>query len=135
MELTPNGVPNISEFGSVKTSEGFKTLSRVSPYHRVKKDGKYPAVILLTGINDTRVDPWHSAKMAARLQASSSSGKPVLLRIDYDAGHGITATTKTQRDAEWADMYSFLLWQAGIPDFQPTLSGRATVESRAFTVK
>jgi prolyl oligopeptidase len=51
-----------------------------------------------------------SAKMAARLQAATASGKPVLLRVDYDAGHGI-GSTKKQRDEELADSYAFLFQQ------------------------
>lgn len=79
---------------------------------------KYPAVLLTTGVNDPRVAPWQAAKMAARLQASTTSGKPVLLRVDYDAGHGM-GSTKTQRDEEQADEVSFLFWQLGNSQFQP----------------
>jgi prolyl oligopeptidase len=119
VELTPNGPPNIPEFGSVKTEEGFKGLYAMSAYHHIKDGAKYPAVLLTTGINDPRVDPWQMAKMAARLQAATTSGKPILLRVDYDAGHGL-GSTKSQRDAQLADEYSFLLWQLGAPDFQPS---------------
>jgi prolyl oligopeptidase len=66
--------------------------------------------MLTTGINDPRVEPWMSGKMAARLQAASSSGKPILLRIDFDAGHGI-GSTKKQRNEELADVYAFLFQQ------------------------
>jgi prolyl oligopeptidase len=78
--------------------------------------------LLETGINDPRVDPWESGKMAANLQAATSSGKPVLLRVDYAAGHGV-GSTETQIQEQWADRFSFLLWQFGAPDFQP-LHGR-----------
>lgn len=111
-EVTPNGVPNIPEFGSVKTEEGFKALLAMDAYHKVKDGVKYPAVLLTTGINDPRVEPWMSAKMAARLQAASASGKPILLRVDYDAGHGF-GSTKKQRNEQNADIYSFLLQQLG----------------------
>ena len=50
--------------------------------------------------------------MAARLQAATSSGKPVLLDLDYDAGHGI-GSTKAQRQRQAADYYAFLFWQTG----------------------
>ena len=56
--------------------------------------------------------------MAAHLQASTNSGKPVLLRVDYDAGHGL-GSTKTQRDEEQADEIAFLFWQLGEPEIQP----------------
>lgn len=118
VETTANGVPNIAEFGSTKTQDGFKALYAMSAYHHVDARAKYPAVLLETGINDPRVDPWQSGKMAASLQAATSSGKPVLLRVDYAAGHGI-GSTETQVQEQWADRFSFLLWQLGAPDFQP----------------
>lgn len=121
IETTPNGVPNIPEFGSVKTETGFKDLYEMSAYAHVKNGTKYPAVLLETGINDPRVEPWQSAKMAARLQAATTSGKPVLLRVDYEAGHGI-GSTKKQREEQTADGWSFLLWQFGLPGFQPPAS-------------
>ncbi len=89
--------------------------------HAVKDDVRYPAVLLMHGANDPRVEVWHSAKMAARLQAAGerlAGGNPVLLRLDYDAGHGV-GSSRRQRDAELADIYSFLLWQFGDPEFQP----------------
>lgn len=118
IELSPNGPPNIPEFGSVKTEQGFKDLYAMSAYHHVEDGTPYPAVLLTTGIHDPRVDSWQMAKMAARLQAATRSGKPVLLRVDYDAGHGI-GSTKTQSIDETADEWSFLLWQFGVAGFQP----------------
>ena len=117
-EFSANGVPNIPEFGTVKTEEGFKALYAMSPYHWVKDGVKYPAVLLTTGINDPRVDAYQAAKMAARLQAASTSGKPVLMRIDYEAGHGF-GTTKKQAYAERADTFAFLFREAGVKPFAP----------------
>lgn len=109
-ELTANGVANIPELGSVKTEEGFRSLLAMDGYHKIKNGVKYPAVLLTTGINDPRVEPWLSAKMAARLQAATSSGKPVLLRVNYDGGHGLV-TGKQQRNEEQADIFAFLFEQ------------------------
>jgi prolyl oligopeptidase len=117
-ELTPSGPANIPEFGSARTPEGAEALRVISAYHQVKDCAPYPAVLLTAGINDPRVEPWQPGKMAARLQAASGSGKPVLLRVDYESGHGI-GTSRAQRDEELADVYSFLLWQFGDPQFQP----------------
>jgi len=117
-EFTPNGPPNIPEFGTVKEADGFKALYEMSPYHHIKDGTKYPAVMVTTGWNDPRVVSWEPGKMAARLQAATASGKPVLLRVDYDAGHGI-GSTKTQREEELADEWSFAFWQFGMPEFQP----------------
>jgi prolyl oligopeptidase len=116
METTTNGVPNIPEFGTVKTSDGFKGLYEMSTYAHVVDGTRYPAVLLAHGINDPRVEPWMSAKMTARLQAATGSGKPVLFRVDYDAGHGI-GSTRRQRQALQADEWAFLLWQMGEEGF------------------
>ncbi|AQG80484.1 hypothetical protein AWR27_14825 [Spirosoma montaniterrae] len=121
-ETTANGVPNIPEFGSVKTEEGFRNLHQMSAYHHVRDSTSYPAVLLATGINDPRVDPWLMAKMTARLQAASNSGRPVMLRVDYQTGHG-PGVTKQQRLATYADAISFLFWQLGHIDFQPPWPG------------
>ncbi len=112
-EFAANGPPNIPEFGSVTTEDGFKGLYEMSAYHQIKDGTRYPAVLVTTGFNDPRVDAWQAAKMAARLQAATVGGKPVLLRIDYDAGHGI-GSTKKQGYEERADTFAFLLWQAGL---------------------
>ena len=109
-ETTTNGVPNIPEFGTVTTLEGFKGLYEMSAYAHVKDGVKYPAVLLTHGINDPRVEPWQSAKYAARMQAASASGRPVLLRIEYDAGHGF-GSTRRQRNEELADTY-YVGWRA-----------------------
>jgi prolyl oligopeptidase len=121
-EFTPNGPPNVPEFGSVKTDAGFKGLLSMSALHHVKDGTKYPSVLLMHGVNDPRVDVWQSAKMAARLQAATAmdaNANPILLRLDYDAGHGV-GSSRLQRDMEMADIYSFLLWRFGDPAFQPT---------------
>ena len=117
-EAFPNGIPNIPEFGSVKSQEGFEDLYRMDSYLHVVDGVAYPAVMLTTGINDPRVASWMPAKMAARLQAATSSNKPVLLYVDYEAGHGIGSTRK-QREEQFTDEEAFLLWQFGDPAFQP----------------
>ncbi|HEX5628805.1 MAG TPA: prolyl oligopeptidase family serine peptidase, partial [Usitatibacteraceae bacterium] len=117
-EFAPNGPANIPEFGSVATPEGFDALRRMSAYHQVKDGTAYPAVLLTTGMNDPRVDPWQAAKMAARLQAASTSGKPVLMRVEWEGGHGQGAS-RAQRVEELADIYAFLLWQFGHDGFVP----------------
>jgi prolyl oligopeptidase len=90
----------------------------MSLYHHIKDQTPYPAVLLTAGINDPRVDPWQPAKMAARLQSATSSGKPVLLRVDYEGGHGVGDTEK-QFQERYADEVSFLLWRFAVPEVQP----------------
>jgi prolyl oligopeptidase len=113
VELDANGQFNVTEFGTVKDPAQFKALYAYSPYHRVTDGGKYPAVLLTTGENDGRVNPSQSRKMAARLQAASVSGHPVLFRSTASAGHGIGSSLK-DRIAEQADIYSFLFQELGI---------------------
>lgn len=117
-ENTPNGPPNIPEFGSVQTQWGFEDLYAMDAYQHVRDGVDYPAVLLTTGWNDPRVASWQPGKMAARLQAATTSGKPVLLRVEYSAGHGM-GSTKLQDEEEAADHWSFLLWQFGVAGFQP----------------
>src|ERR1700690_65730 len=89
VELDPNGAFNTTEFGTVKDPAEFKALYAYSPYHHVVKGTAYPAVLMLTGANDGRVNPMHSRKFAAALQAATSSSHPILLRISKTSGHGI----------------------------------------------
>ncbi len=96
------------EFGSVTTEEGLQGLLIMDCYHRIQDGTPYPAVLLTGGMNDPRVDVWQPAKMAARLQQATTSGRPVLLSIDEQAGHGI-GSTRNQRDEELADKLAFLL--------------------------
>jgi prolyl oligopeptidase len=117
-EFSQNGPPNVPEFGSVTTADGFKGLYAMDSYQHVIDGTKYPAVLLTTGMTDPRVDPWQAAKMTARLQKATASGKPVLLRIDFQAGHGL-GSTRAQRDEEFADIFAFIFWQAGVKEFQP----------------
>ncbi|MGZ5042803.1 MAG: prolyl oligopeptidase family serine peptidase, partial [Usitatibacter sp.] len=116
VELTPNGEFNVTEFGTVKDKAQFDAIYAYSPYHRVKDATAYPAVMFVAGANDGRVDPYNSRKMAARLQAATSSGRPVLLRINAEAGHGqgMPLDARVEQDA---DVYAFLMSQLGMtPD-------------------
>lgn len=117
-ETTMNGPPNIPEFGTVAKADEFRALLAMSTLHHIQDGVKYPAIILTHGINDPRVEPWQSAKAAARFQAATASGRPVLFRVDYHAGHGI-GSTKKQRQEEQADVWSFFLGQFGDAAFQP----------------
>jgi prolyl oligopeptidase len=116
-EYTAGGPANIPEFGTVKNREQFPSMLAMDAYNQVKKGVHYPAVLLTGGANDPRVTVWIPAKMTARLQADTASGRPVLFRVEFDAGHGI-GSTRTQRDLETADEFAFLLWQFGEKGFQ-----------------
>jgi len=118
VEDTPNGAFNVTEFGSVKDPAQFRALYAYSPYHRVKDGTAYPAVLLTTGEHDGRVDPYNSRKMAARLQAATSSGQPVLLVVSRDTGHGI-GTGLGKRIQEIADADAFLMTELGMAGTGP----------------
>ena len=113
VELDPNGLFNTTEFGSVKNPDQFKALMAYSPYHHVVKGAKYPAIFMTTGETDGRVNPMHSRKMIARLQAATGSGKPVLLSINSHAGHGIGSSLSIRMN-QAADIYAFLFDQLGM---------------------
>ncbi|TPG05340.1 prolyl oligopeptidase family serine peptidase [Sphingomonas oligophenolica] len=117
-EFSPNGPANIPEFGSQKDEAGFRALLAMDAYSAVRKGTKYPAVLLTTGVSDPRVAPWEVGKMTAALQAATASNKPVLMRVDFDAGHGI-GSTRSQTDDLQADEFAFVLWQAGVAGYQP----------------
>jgi prolyl oligopeptidase len=110
--VEPNGFGEEPEWGAIADPQGYRALRSIDSYQSVKNDTPYPAVLLTTGVTDPRVAPFHVAKMAARLQAATSSGKPILLRVDFDAGHGV-GSTREQQDKEAADTYAFLIWQIG----------------------
>jgi prolyl oligopeptidase len=113
VELDPNGLFNTTEFGSVKDPDQFHALYTYSPYHHVKKGTAYPAIFMATGATDGRVNPAHSRKMIARLQAATASGRPIYLSINSHAGHGIGSSLSI-RVNQAADTYSFLFDQLGM---------------------
>ena len=113
VELDPNGAFNVTEFGSVKDAAQFTALHAYSPYHHVIDGTRYPAVLFLAGATDGRVNPAHSRKMTARLQAASGSNHPVLVRLSAASGHGM-GTALTEKIAQQADVLAFLFDQLGM---------------------
>lgn len=102
----------IPEYGDPDNPDEFAWLWAFSPYHRVVDGRCYPAVLLTTAEGDSRVDPMHARKMAARLQEATSCGdsRPILLREETKAGHGQGKPVSKQAD-ELADVLGFLFWQ------------------------
>ena len=112
VELTSNGQFNTTEYGTVKDPAQFQALQAYSPLHHVKDGVKYPSVFFTAGDNDPRVDPFHSRKMVARMQAATGSGRPVLLRSNA-MGHGM-GTPLGEAIAERVDVYAFLFHELGV---------------------
>jgi prolyl oligopeptidase len=104
----------VGEYGDPENPEHFKFLYAYSPYHRVKDGVDYPAIFVGTAESDSRVDPMHARKMAARLRAATSSGNPVLFWEERRAGHGF-GTPLSKRIEELTDRAAFLLWGVGQP--------------------
>ena len=111
-ELSPNGEFNLPEYGTVEDPEQFTALHAYSPYHNVRDGTPYPAALFLTGANDPRVDPMHSRKMVARLQAATSQTAPILLRASAHSGH--ESSTLSHHVAQSVDVHAFLFDQLGI---------------------
>jgi prolyl oligopeptidase len=107
----------IPEYGSADDPKQFDFIYAYSPYHHVKAGVKYPAILFMTADGDSRVDPMHAKKMAALMQAEAANGqsreRPILLRIEPRAGHGVGKPI-TKQIEELTDVYSFLFWQLGV---------------------
>lgn len=116
-ENRPIGAADSKEFGTIKDSLEAMALIEMDAYLHVKKGVKYPGVICVGGMNDMYVPYWQPAKFAAALQDASASNKPVLFLVNYDSGHWSNEKKVTYRN--YANIYSFALWQAGDKDFQP----------------
>jgi prolyl oligopeptidase len=96
----------------VKVRPHFDALYAYSPYHHVVDGTVYPAVLMLTGAHDPRVDPYHSRKMTARLQATGTA-RPTLLRTSSSTGHGL-GTPLDEGIAQQTDVFAFLFEQLGV---------------------
>jgi prolyl oligopeptidase len=117
MEFSPNGPINTPEFGTVKDPAECQALAEMDRVGHVRKGVKYPAVMGVGGWNDPRVAPWEPGKFIAALQGATTSGNPVLMKVNYDNGHFTEEKIVTFKN--FAGQYAFLLWQTGHKDFQP----------------
>jgi prolyl oligopeptidase len=114
-EFSENGPINVPKFGSVTTEEGLRALLIIDPYLRIRDGTPYPTVLVTAGMNDPRVPAWEPAKLAARLQAATTSGRPILLRVEAHGGRGF-GSTRDQEHALLADELAFLLHAFGLDD-------------------
>ncbi|MDR1671622.1 MAG: prolyl oligopeptidase family serine peptidase [Alistipes sp.] len=95
------------EYGSSDDAAQFEYLYKYSPLHNLREGVCYPATMVTTADHDDRVVPAHSFKFAAELQRVQACDKPVLIRIDTNAGHGAGKPTSKRID-EAADTWSFV---------------------------
>jgi len=105
----------VPEYGDPDDPEQFRVIAGYSPYHHVADGTAYPATLVTTAESDSRVHPLHARKFAARLQAATSTPeeRPVLVRIESRAGHGVGKPAWKQAD-EAADILAFVFWQLGM---------------------
>jgi prolyl oligopeptidase len=103
----------IPEYGSAEDPEQFPWLRAYSPYHHVRAGVAYPAVLFATAESDSRVDPMHARKMAARLQAATASPRPILLRLESRAGHGAGKPLNKVLE-ELSDTWTFVFSELGV---------------------
>ncbi len=106
------------EFGNAEENpEHFEFIYKYSPVHNVKDGTHYPATLVTTADTDDRVVPLHAKKFAATLQAAQAGDKPILLRVEKNAGHGQGKPTSKVIE-EQTDLYTFLFNEL---DVQPDL--------------
>ncbi|HSS40114.1 MAG TPA: prolyl oligopeptidase family serine peptidase, partial [Polyangia bacterium] len=108
----------IPEYGSPDDPVAARWLAAYSPYQHVRDGVAYPAVFLQTAESDTRVDPMHARKMAARLQAAQRGDHPVLLDVQSRAGHG-AGKPVDKVIAEAVDTWSFVFAQLAMKESKP----------------
>jgi prolyl oligopeptidase len=99
----------VSDYGSAENPEEFRALYAYSPYHNLKPAPYFPATLVTTADHDDRVVPGHSFKYAARLQeVHGGQPRPMLIRIQTDAGHGAGKPTAMVIE-EAADRWAFVM--------------------------
>jgi prolyl oligopeptidase len=106
----------VPEYGTSEDAAQFEWLAAYSPYHHVRPGTPYPAVFLTAGEHDTRVHALHARKMAAALQAATTSDpsiRPVLLWVDRESGHG-QGKPLSLRLRDVVDQRIFTMWQLGM---------------------
>ncbi len=103
----------IPEYGSAQNPHQFDYIKNYSPYQNVKEGVSYPAMMFMSGAEDSRTDPLHARKMVAELQKCTSSDEPILLRVEEKAGHGAGKPLAKIIESE-TEKWSFLYDRLGV---------------------
>jgi oligopeptidase B len=102
------------EWGNPNEKAAFDYMKTYSPYDNIgRKD--YPAMLVKVSVNDSQVPYWEGAKLVARLRAMKTDKNPLLLKVNFGAGHG-GASGRYDALRETAFDYAFMLWQMGISE-------------------
>ncbi len=123
VEFSPNGPVNTPEFGTVQDPTEAQALYEMDGLQHVMPGVRYPAILGVGGWNDPRVMPWEPGKFVAAVQQASTSGRPVLMLVNYDNGHFTEDKAVTYRN--FANQFAFALWQAGFKAYQPKRVGQS----------
>jgi oligopeptidase B len=102
------------EWGNPNEKAAFDYMKTYSPYDNIaKKD--YPAMLVKVSVNDSQVPYWEGAKLVAKLRTMKTDHNPLLLKVNFGAGHG-GASGRYDALRETAFDYAFMLWQMGVAD-------------------
>ena len=112
-EYSTGGKTQAADFGTVDNINDFFSMMESDALLHIQKGISYPAMLVVTGWDDQRVNSWQGGKFAAAAQNATISGKPVLLKVNFNGGHGGDMTGKQASIKEQAAKYAFILWQCG----------------------
>lgn len=101
------------DYGSPAREADWRVLRAYSPYHNIRAQADYPAILVTTADTDDRVVPAHSFKYVAALQAAALGDRPHLLRVEAQAGHG-PGKPVDKVIATGADVLAFLAKWTGL---------------------
>lgn len=102
------------EWGNPNEKPAFEYMKRYSPYDNIAKKN-YPAMLVKVSVNDSQVPYWEGAKYVAKLRATKTDDNPLLLKVNFGAGHG-GASGRYDALRETAFDYAFMLWQMGVTE-------------------
>jgi len=100
------------EWGNPNEKAAFEYMKTYSPYDNVAKK-QYPAMLVKVSLNDSQVPYWEGTKLVAKLRAMKTDSNPLLLKVNFGAGHG-GASGRYDALRETAFDYAFMLWQMGV---------------------
>jgi prolyl oligopeptidase len=103
----------VDEYGRADIEDDFRQLNRYSPYHNIKEGECYPATLFVSGDADTRCNPMHARKTAARLQAATHSNHPILLDYKTTWGH-MAVQPLNQRIDALTDRLTFICHELAV---------------------
>ncbi|CZT27898.1 S9 family peptidase [Pseudomonas cerasi] len=83
----PLTVTEYDEWGNPQEPEVYARIKAYAPYENVTAQA-YPAMLVIAGYNDSRVQYWEAAKWVAKLRATKTDDNPLLLKTELGAGHG-----------------------------------------------